>query len=101
MIQPVKIQIKEEKFLEITWNDDEISKIKLSNLRNNCPCAFCKVEREERSSSYIPLYSDEQLKIADMKIAGYYALSVAWKDGHNTGIYEFNQLRNLSSNEEK
>lgn len=101
MIQPVKIQVKEGKFLEITWNDNEISKIKLSNLRNNCPCAFCNVERSERSSTYIPLYSGEQLKIKDMKIAGYYALSVAWKDGHNTGIYEFNQLCNLTSHEEK
>ena len=96
-MQPVKIEIKEKKTLNITWDDGVISEIKLTNLRNNCPCAVCKAEQEERSSTYFPIFTQEQLTITDIKIVGYYAVAVSWKDGHNTGMYEYNQLRNLAN----
>ncbi|MBZ0180634.1 MAG: DUF971 domain-containing protein [Ignavibacterium sp.] len=93
---PKKINIEEGKFLVIVWSDAEKSKIKLSNLRRQCPCAECLAEREKESKSYIPLYTFEQLKITDLKIIGKYALSVTWSDGHNLGIYEFSKLKILS-----
>jgi DUF971 family protein len=30
-----------------------------------------------------------------MKPVGYYAYTIAWSDGHNTGIYTFDLLRSL------
>ena len=93
---PKKIKVENNLFLIIDWDNDVQSKIKLSNLRINCPCAICNAEKDERSSSYIPIFSDEQLKINDIKIIGSYALGITWKDGHNTGIYEFEHLRSLS-----
>lgn len=92
---PKKINIENGDFLVITWKDDEQSKIKLSNLRRECPCAECMAEKEKASKSYIPLFSVDQLKIKELKIIGKYALSVTWGDGHNLGIYEFSKLKML------
>jgi len=93
---PKKINIEDGKYLMIVWKEGDRSKIKLSNLRRECPCAECLTEREKESKSYIPLYTVEQLKITDLKIIGKYALSVTWSDGHNLGIYEFSKLKILS-----
>ena len=93
---PVKIEIKDKKFLFVKWDDDSVSIVKLSNLRRNCPCALCKSEREEQSKSYIPIYGDIELAIADIQIVGQYAIKIVWKDSHETGLYEFGFIKQLS-----
>jgi len=92
---PVTIKVRDKEFLDITWDTGENQSIKLSNLRSNCPCATCYAEKEEWGSSYIPLYTKEQLTISKMEIVGTYALSIEWEDGHNTGIYDYKYLYNL------
>lgn len=92
---PTQIKIKDRHLL-IKWDDDTDSKIKLVNLRRNCPCALCASESEEQSSSYIPIYTDEQLSVKEINLVGNYAVGISWKDNHNTGIYVFAQLKRLS-----
>jgi DUF971 family protein len=93
---PKKIRIEDSKYLIIEWDDSSTSKIKLIVLRKVCPCAFCSVARKEQSDSFIPLFSKNQVTVADIKIAGKYALAVKWEDGHNTGYYEFDVLKKLA-----
>ncbi len=95
-MQPLRIQVKDNKYLQINWSDNSIGIVKLSNLRRNCPCAFCFAEREKESSSYIPIYSNDQLKVKNIQIIGTYALGIYWGDDHNTGIYDFIFLKKLS-----
>ncbi len=92
---PTQIKIKDRHLL-IKWDDSTDTKIKLVNLRRNCPCALCASEREEQSSSYIPIYTDEQLSVKEINLVGNYAVGIGWKDSHNTGIYVFAQLKRLS-----
>lgn len=92
---PTKIKVRDKEFLDINWNNGEKKSIKLSNLRNGCPCAICHAEHEEWSSSYIPLFTKEQLTITKINIVGTYAVGVTWEDGHNTGIYDYDYLYNL------
>lgn len=92
---PVKIRV-ENKNLLIKWDDDSENTIKLANLRMNCPCALCVSEREGQSDSYIPIYSGEQIGIKKIIIVGKYALEIYWKDEHDTGIYTFEQLKNIA-----
>ena len=94
-VKPKKIEIRDNN-LFIAWNDDTESKISLMKLRANCPCAFCSAEREKQSDSYIPLYFNEEIEIKGLELVGKYALGVKWKDGHNTGIFEFDQLKKIS-----
>jgi DUF971 family protein len=94
-MSPTKIKIRDNEYLDITWDDGKTRSIKLSNLRNNCPCAVCLAEKDEWSSSYIPLYTLEQLKITKIEIIGNYALGIKWEDGHDTGLYDYNYLLKL------
>lgn len=93
---PTSIKSADKEFLQIEWNDDDVSKIKLSTLRLSCPCAVCESEKENRSQKYIPIFSKDELTITDIKIIGNYALGITWKDGHNSGIYEFDYLKKIS-----
>lgn len=95
-MSPKKISINKQDCLVVQWDDGTDSIIKLSNLRQNCPCATCKVEKEKQSNSYLPIFTKEQLKITNISIVGNYALGIEWKDGHSTGIYEYQYLKSLS-----
>ncbi len=94
-MKPKKIKVRDKEFLDITWDDGLHRSIKLSNLRSNCPCAICHSEKDEWSSTYIPLYTKEQLTITKISIVGTYAVGIEWEDGHNTGIYDYDYLYNL------
>lgn len=95
-MHPVVIKIIEKNILMIKWNDGNESKIRLLRLRKFCPCATCVTEKENQSKTYIPVYSGNQLAVQDIYQVGSYAVSVKWKDGHNTGIYEYSFLRSIS-----
>ena len=93
---PVSIKVIDKEFLAIEWNDGDNSKIKLSSLRLNCPCALCASDRENRSEKYFPIFSSDELTLTAVNMIGNYAVSISWKDGHNTGIYEFGYLKKIS-----
>jgi DUF971 family protein len=93
---PSSLKIVDREYLAIDWDDDTKDSIKLSNLRLNCPCALCASDRESRSDKYFPIYGLDQLIVTGINVIGNYAVGISWKDGHNTGIYEFNYLKKLS-----
>lgn len=93
-IFPKQIKLSEQKDkLIIIWNDDSVNSISLLKLRKLCPCATCITEKENQSPTYIPLFSENQIKIKNISQVGNYAISILWQDGHNTGIYEFPYLK--------
>lgn len=94
-MNPKKITIQEKK-LKIIWQNESESKISLDKLRRFCPCAICDSERKSQSNSYFPLYTLEQLQVTKINTVGNYAISVSWKDGHSTGIYDYQFLLNLA-----
>lgn len=93
---PSSLKIVDKEYLAIDWDDGTKDSIKLSNLRLNCPCALCASDRESRSDKYFPIYGIDQLIVTGINVIGNYAVGISWKDGHNTGIYEFNYLIKLS-----
>jgi DUF971 family protein len=97
MSKPLKIKITGQDSLLIRWDDNSESVIPLERLRRLCPCASCKIEREKESPSYIPIFGKTQVTVDSIKPVGSYAISISWKDGHSTGIYEYEYLKILSS----
>jgi DUF971 family protein len=97
---PVSIKIADNR-LVIVWNNGQNGSIKLANLRFHCPCAICMDEKEKKGAGYIPFYNDNESGIADIKQVGSYAVAITWKDGHNTGIYNYDYLEDLIGNESK
>jgi len=90
---PNKINIKDKRYLHIEWNDGNESMLLIANLRKNCPCASCLTEKANKAATYIPLLSTAQLTLKDIKAVGTYAIQLTWQDGHDSGIYTYDKLK--------
>jgi DUF971 family protein len=96
-MKPLKLKVLNKKDLFIKWDDEAESKIPLKKLREFCPCALCINARDKQSKMYIPIFNENQILIASLSVVGSYAININWKDGHNTGIYDYPFLRRLAS----
>jgi DUF971 family protein len=74
----------------VTWSDGSQSVIPHSVLRGYCPCASC--QGHSGTVKYIPGCN---LELMSIERVGNYALSLGWGDGHDSGIYTFEYLRDL------
>ncbi len=93
-MHPIELSQKAANTLGITWDDGHQSSYQVRGLRLQCKCAACVDEWTRKV-----LIKEEQipLDIRPKKIepVGRYALSIAWSDGHSSGIYTFDHLRSL------
>jgi prepilin-type processing-associated H-X9-DG protein len=87
---PTKIQLN-GKQLTVLWSDGHVSRFEVQYLRDQCPCATCKNEREQ-GMSLLPLYVEGKYIIMKIEQVGSYAISMLWGDGHATGIYSWDYL---------
>jgi DUF971 family protein len=83
--------------LIIEWNDGFTGAIPWKALRDACPCAACKDEREKPANPFRILKPNELLPLApaSMPRVGRYAYKIVWIDGHDTGIFTLEHLRQL------
>jgi DUF971 family protein len=94
-IEPREIKQEGDAGLRITWADDHVSTYSAAELRRACPCAQC-VNEWTGQRVLKPETISQELTITDLSIVGRYALNFRWSDGHDTGIYSFRYLRELS-----
>ena len=85
--------------LAIKWDDGSESFIKLEALRRHCPCASCKGERDILGNVYKgpdkPL-TPQAFQLLRVAHIGGYAVQPVWGDGHSTGLYSFDYLRQIA-----
>jgi DUF971 family protein len=86
--------------IEITWSDGARLVYTSRLLRDACPCATCREKRVAPASGPNPLQvlsaaEVAPLSVAGMKPVGQYAYSIEFSDGHSTGIYTLDYLREL------
>ncbi len=103
--QPTKLELVESNRLRITWSDGQTRDYSLRELRDKCPCATCREKRNAPPPSplQLPILSAAEaqpLRITAMKPVGNYAYSIDFSDGHNTGIYTLESLRELGQEAE-
>jgi DUF971 family protein len=97
-MRPENVQpIGEE--LAVRWEDGSESYIPLAKLRRHCPCAGCRGEMDILGNLYKnpdrPL-TTEAFKLVQVVRVGGYALQPVWADGHATGIYSYDYLRQVA-----
>ncbi|RPI03885.1 MAG: DUF971 domain-containing protein [Ignavibacteriae bacterium] len=92
-----QIKLSSPDELSITWDDGATGKIPLRALRDNCPCAGCRGE-----TVLLKTYKPEpqqhlpgRYNLTGIEQVGHYAIQISWGDGHSTGIYTWEILRNL------
>lgn len=97
-VRPVGME-RDERRLVIEWADGHRSEYALDDLRRACPCATCRNERETAPAAsplrVLPATAPERAVLADVSWVGSYAFRLAWEDGHDTGLYSLEFLRDL------
>ncbi len=80
--------------LSLAWADGHESHLPAAYLRRHCPCATC-VSENTGVRTLDPRTIPDTIEILRAQPVGQYALSFAFSDGHETGIYTFETLRSL------
>ena len=100
---PEHIAISKSKGIKIDWKDGHHSEYPLAYLRDECPCAACtgahgtepqKTSYSQPASDPFPMFKPA-LKMLNVEEAGHYAVRIFWNDGHNSGIYSYERLREI------
>ncbi len=95
MLQPAQIIEESDSEISIKWSDDSETKYNAAELRRNCPCAGCINEWTGEKILDDAGIADD-LSFKHISIVGRYALNFHFSDGHDTGIFSFQFLKNLS-----
>ena len=98
----VKVRVTSGEGVEITWSDGHTSRYDFPYLREHCPCALCNDEREKKetlgagsgSAAVLPMFKP-RVKAKSATAVGNYAIQIEFTDGHATGIFSFEHLREI------
>lgn len=101
-VLPTQLQKLPDDSLAIDWSDGSRRIYAARELRDACPCATCREKQKAppRSPMELPLLSPGELRpleIARMRPVGNYAYGIAFSDGHDTGLYTLDLLRQLGT----
>jgi ATP-binding protein involved in chromosome partitioning len=95
---PVGIAQDGPRALRIEWRDGHVSRYAVRDLRLACRCARCVDEHTGRPllvAEGVP----EDVRPVRVSPVGRYAIQITWTDGHDSGIYSFEYLRDLGASE--
>lgn len=83
--------------LEISWADGQESAYAYEFLRWHCPCAQCAGEMGMPGElQFVESLRPEQYQLGSIELVGHYALRPTWRDGHDTGLFAFDRLREMT-----
>ncbi len=102
-LHPTNLKIIEPNEIQIDWSDGQIRRCRFGELRDSCPCATCREKRQgaaEKPANSLQLNvlsaaETQPLRVVAMKPVGNYAYTVVFSDGHDSGIFPFELLREL------
>jgi DUF971 family protein len=100
MIKPTKIHLhKQSKTLEIGFSDNasQLYQLPAELLRTHSPSAEV---RGHGVGQEVLVYGKSNVGINSIKPAGNYGLHVYFDDGHDTGIFTWTYLKELSATQE-
>jgi DUF971 family protein len=91
MIAPTKIDVQQGERLVIEWQDGRVDTIEATALREACPCASCRT-----AAFPLPPPDPATCRISGASLVGGYAINLVFApDGHATGIYSYEMLREI------
>ncbi len=102
-LYPTNLKIIEPDEIQIDWSDGQIRRYRFDELRDGCPCATCREKRQGEAKkadaglqlNILSAAEAQPLRVVAMKPIGNYAYTVVFSDGHDSGIYSFELLREL------
>jgi len=104
---PLALELKKEKGLSVRWADGTTSYFSVALLRRMSPSAEQRELRAEQSRNPLTVLPSgggagggsprAALTAVDAELVGNYALRLRFSDGHASGIYTWEYLRRLAT----
>jgi DUF971 family protein len=86
--------------VSIIFGDGFEGQLGFVELRENCPCATCRGARDQGLRAWptgqtreLTTGQTSELTVTDARLVGAWGLGLTWHDGHATGIYPWESLR--------
>lgn len=85
-------RLPDEQLVRMTFDDGHVADFPHEYLRGFCPCAMCQGHTPGPVRFHAPA---GPVTPTGIEPVGNYAISFRWSDGHSTGIYRFEFLREI------
>lgn len=100
MDAPTRIDLKKDRGLTVEWADGTSSYYSLAYLRRMSPSAEARALRDELARNPLAVLPasggrDQPLTAEAAELVGQYAIRIRFSDGHDTGIYSWQYLREI------
>ena len=96
---PKHIDLKKDKGLTIEWSEGESTFYPIDYLRKMSPSADTKALREEMQKNPLTVLpsapNKEPIVAVDANLVGNYAIRIIFSDGHDTGIFSWEYLKEI------
>jgi DUF971 family protein len=96
-LEPAGVDLKDsERTFVVGWSDGSETRVAYRALRQACRCAGCVDEFTGRPT-LVPESVPEDIGVETCDEVGLYGVQIHWTDGHKTGIYTWERIRELAS----
>jgi DUF971 family protein len=100
---PTRLDLKKDRGLTVEWPDGTSDYFSIAYLRRMSPSADARALRDQLASNPLTVLpssaasaSGQPLTAVAAELVGNYAIRIRFSDGHDTGIYSWSYLRELS-----
>jgi DUF971 family protein len=103
-MSPLHLDLKKDRGLTVQWQDGTTSYFSIAYLRKMSPSADMRELRDQMAANpltVLPASSTPRsgpLTALDAQLAGNYGLKITFSDGHATGIFSWEYLKQLAAN---
>ena len=112
--RPKHLDLKKDRGLTVQWENDTTSYFSIAYLRRMSPSAEARQLREELARNPLTVLptsgggisgnsggGGESLTATGAELVGNYAVRIIFSDGHDTGIYSWEYLRQIEPNADR
>ncbi len=98
---PAHLDLAKDRGLTVRWSDGTSSFYPIDYLRRMSPSADARALREELARNPLTVLpataigGDRPLTATGAELVGNYAVRIRFSDGHNTGLYSWEYLRQI------
>ncbi len=98
--RPLRLDLKKDTGLTVTWADGSTSFYPVAYLRRMSPSADMRALRDEMRNNPLTVLPSgstpsDALTAEALEPVGRYAIRIRFSDGHDTGIYSWDYLRSI------
>lgn len=99
--RPKHLELERDRALTVHWADGRVSVYPIAHLRRHSPSAEQRELRDQMARNPLTVLPSsaagggETLHVTDLQLVGNYAVRLVFSDGHHTGIYSWQYLREI------